>query len=101
MQTRETIYFSRLKGPYGLLPDFAATPVEMDEVFWSTTEHEYQAQKFLRVYRQELVRVSMSAGDAARIGRANRDLHRSDWAEIKIPVMHAASRHGIRQRVLP
>ena len=97
MPTPDIIAFSKLKGPFRLLPNFAPTPVTIDEVVWPSSEHYYQAQKFLLLYLQKTILAAPTPRDAADIGRRNADLYRPDWAEIKVTVMHTALRAKARQ----
>ncbi|AOS46113.1 Swarming motility protein YbiA [Lacunisphaera limnophila] len=91
------ILFSKLRGPYRLLPNFAPTAVSIDEVLWTSVEHYYQAQKFSQLFYQDLIKKAPTAWDAAKLGRQHPDKYRSDWESIKITVMHLALRAKARQ----
>lgn len=86
------IYFSKLRGPYRLLPNFAPTAITIDEVVWPSVEHFYQAQKFTQLVMQDMIKKAPTAWDAAKLGRKHPDKYRPDWEIIKLTVMHLALR---------
>jgi len=93
----EVIYFSKLRGPYRCLPNFAPTPIEIAGVVWATSEHFYQAQKFTDVSVQDQIATAATAYDAAHRARAMADHVRADWHEIKLAVMLTALRAKANQ----
>ena len=63
------INFYSTSDDYGDFSNFAAWPIKVDGKTWPTSEHYFQAQKFLdEKYREEIRRVS-SPMVAARMGR--------------------------------
>ncbi|WP_369622542.1 NADAR family protein, partial [Pseudoalteromonas distincta] len=62
-------FYSIRDKEYGCFSNFAAAPFELDGKYWPTTEHYYQAQKFLDPTLQKQVRQTKKPGDAARLGR--------------------------------
>ncbi len=59
-------------------------------VYWATSEHYFQAQKFIDTPYLEKVRQTKTPKDAANMGR-NRSLPlRSDWEQVKDDVMRKA-----------
>lgn len=93
----ETIYFYSLKGPYGAFSNFSAHPIDLDGHVWPTSEHYFQAMKFLDPAIQAQVRRRSSPGRAALMGR-RRDLPlRADWEEVKEAIMLAALRAKFAQ----
>jgi ribA/ribD-fused uncharacterized protein len=82
-----TIYFFKIKEPYGCFSNFAPYSIQEGGLLWLTSEHYYQAWKFLDYETRERIRLMPKPGDAAREGR-RRDLPlREDWEEIKVSVM--------------
>lgn len=87
MSTVREIKFYRSSDPFGWMSNFARFPIELDGKDWPTSEHYYQAQKYLDPQLQERVRLASGPGQAALIGR-DRDLPlREDWDEVKDDVM--------------
>ena len=69
--TRMPIHFYHSTDPYGFLSNYAAAPIFVDGVAWSTTEHYYQAQKFADPVRQEAIRAAPSPDAAKRLAWAS------------------------------
>ena len=63
----------------------------------NTSEHYFQAQKFLVPEIQEKIRQIASPMDAALEGRNRQNPLRPDWEEVKDEVMHQALRMKFRQ----
>jgi ribA/ribD-fused uncharacterized protein len=87
----KTIYFYRPQDQYGILSNFARTPILLDELTWPTSEHLFQALKFTadadnQSYR-ERIRCAYTPAEAARLGRSRSIAIRSDWENIKIKAM--------------
>eukprot|EP00771_Trimastix_marina_P000945 gnl/Trimastix_PCT/1981.p2 GENE.gnl/Trimastix_PCT/1981~~gnl/Trimastix_PCT/1981.p2 ORF type:complete len:182 (-),score=23.35 gnl/Trimastix_PCT/1981:43-513(-) len=87
---RRTINFYRAGDTWGLFSNFYASPVYLDEKRWPTTEHYFQAQKFLEERYQEEIRRAPKPRDAANLGRRRDWPLRKDWEEIKEDVMERA-----------
>lgn len=86
------IRFYSTHGPYGELSNFASYGIEMEGKWYPTTEHYFQAQKFLDDAYREQIRQAHSPMFAARLGRSRKVPLRSDWEDIKLNVMRAALR---------
>lgn len=84
------IQFYRVTDDYGILSNFAPFPIKIDDIVWPTTEHYFQAQKFLDKQDQEEIRQARTPFEAAEMGRDRSRQLRSDWEEIKINVMRKA-----------
>ena|SRR5665213_582702 len=54
---------------------------------WMTSEHAYQASKFIDEATCKLVKNARSAHDAKKIARANYDKLRADWKVLKLLFM--------------
>ncbi len=93
---RARILFYRVNEPYGFLSNFARYPIDLDGRVWPTSEHFFQAQKFVDPTRQEQVRGAVSAMDAARLGRTLPGL-RPDWDAVRDGAMLRALRAKFAQ----
>lgn len=91
------IYFYREREqPYGCFSNFSAHSFILDELDWATSEHYFQAQKFVGTPHLEAVRQTKTPNDAAKMGR-NRALPlRANWEQIKDDVMRKAVLHKFR-----
>lgn len=86
-----TIYFYvEREQPYGCFSNFSKHGFMLDELYWITSEHYFQAQKFVGTEYLEILRQTKTPKDAANMGR-NRSLPlRSDWEQVKDDVMRKA-----------
>lgn len=86
-----TIYFYvEREVPYGCFSNFSAHGFMLDDLYWRTSEHYFQAQKFVGSIYLEKIRELKAPKDAANMGR-NRALPlRSDWEQVKDAVMRRA-----------
>jgi ribA/ribD-fused uncharacterized protein len=100
------IRFYRADGEYGFLSNFALYPITLDGKEWSTSEHYFQARKFLDEMLQEEIRSASTPGEAARLGRDRARPLRADWELVKDDVMYEVvlakfSQHpDLRERLL-
>lgn len=82
------IYFYGSKEqPYGCFSNFSAHGFELDGLWWPTSEHYFQAQKFAGTPHVEEVRRAQSPKQAAMRGRSRQRPLRADWEEVKDEVM--------------
>jgi ribA/ribD-fused uncharacterized protein len=86
----ETIRFYRVSDKFGWMSNFAGYPIELDGRTWPTSEHYFQAQKFLEREHQEAIRQTASAMIAARMGRDRKRPLRKDWESVKVDLMRRA-----------
>ncbi|KAF8945634.1 hypothetical protein BGZ47_002289 [Haplosporangium gracile] len=87
---KDNINFYRQGDAYGEFSNFYYAPITIDGLEWPTTEHYFQAQKFAHIEDKqyvELVRISKTPSDAAKLGRNRSFPLRPDWEEIKDDVM--------------
>lgn len=83
-----TIYFySNREEPYGCFSNFSRHGVELDGAWWATTEHYFQAQKFMDASYAEKIRTAFTPKQAADLGRSRSVLLRADWEAVKDAVM--------------
>ncbi|WP_017662499.1 NADAR family protein [Baaleninema simplex] len=88
-----TIYFySTRKQPYGCFSNFSSHGFELDGYWWKTSEHYFQAQKFVTSDPQwsDRIRDSKTPKEAARLGRSRQHPLRKDWEEVKENIMERA-----------
>lgn len=86
-----TIYFYvEREKPYGCFSNFSAHGFMLDDLYWATSEHYFQAQKFIGTAYLEKVRQAKTPKDAANMGRARSLPLRSDWEQVKDDVMRKA-----------
>jgi N-glycosidase YbiA len=86
-----TIYFySAHEQPYGCFSNFSAHAFELDGLSWATSEHYFQAQKFVGTLHLEAIRLAKSPAVAARMGRSRQRPLRPDWERVKDNVMRKA-----------
>ena len=62
----------------------------MDEKWYPTSEHYFQAMKFEDEAYQEKIRTCHSPMEAANLGRSRQVKLREDWEEVKIDIMRDA-----------
>lgn len=86
----EPIRFYKLRDPYGGFSNFAPYPVRIDGKVWPTTEHYFQAQKFVGTPYEESIRTTASPMIAARLGRSRKQPLRKDWEIVKDSIMEKA-----------
>lgn len=73
-------------GDYRFLSNFWWCEVEYDFVKYPSTEHAYQAAKYLDLAKRDEIRQAKGFGDAKRLARAPGI--REDWDEYRIKVMY-------------
>ncbi|MBO3463414.1 NADAR family protein [Aetokthonos hydrillicola Thurmond2011] len=85
-----TIYFYSTIDQYGAFSNFSRHGIKLDDLWWATTEHYFQAQKFEDALYREKIRNAPSAKEAANLGRSRKLPIRADWEQIKDDVMYRA-----------
>ena len=102
----EPIRFYSLKDPYGEFSNFAPFLITLNGRRWPTSEHFFQAQKFVGTPHEEEIRQARSPMIAARMGRSRKRPLRKDWESSKDGVMLDALRakfgqhEGLRKLLL-
>jgi len=84
------ILFYRINDPYGGFSNFSAHPIKLKDRVWPTSEHYFQAQKFVGTEHEEQVRQAGSPMIAARMGRSRERPLRPDWESVKDDLMREA-----------
>ncbi|MEM1425573.1 MAG: NADAR family protein, partial [Cyanobacteria bacterium P01_H01_bin.130] len=94
------IYFYKLSGPYGCFSNFSPHWVDLKGDYWPTSEHFYQAQKFVGSPDEALItkiRRAATPAKAAALGRDPNHRMRSDWDHVKQGVMYQVVREKFRR----
>ncbi|MEM9771678.1 MAG: NADAR family protein [Cyanobacteria bacterium P01_D01_bin.73] len=87
------IYFYKENQAYGCFSNFSPHRVYLQGYSWPTSEHFYQAQKFVNSDDEALVSIIRQAStptEAAAIGRDPQNHVREDWEQVKQRVMREA-----------
>ncbi|NSX54872.1 NADAR family protein [Parasulfitobacter algicola] len=87
-----TIYFYAQTDPYAEFSNFAPYGVAMDDIWWPTVEHYFQAQKFHDVDYREQIRRCSKPKDAKALGMTRKLALREDWEQVKDQIMLDAVR---------
>lgn len=86
-----TIYFYTTRDKsYGCFSNFSAHGFELDGVWWPTSEHYFQAQKFAGTSHLEEIRQAKTPKIAAKMGRDRKRPLRQDWEAVKEEIMKKA-----------
>lgn len=93
----EPIKFYRVSQEFGFFSNFSAHPISLKCKLWPTSEHYFQAQKFVGSEFEEQVRLAASPKEAAAIGRDRSLPLRKDWEEVKDNIMFEAVLAKFRQ----
>lgn len=90
MSDERVIRFYSVADEFGAFSNFAPFPIRLDGKTWPTSEHYFQAQKFLDEEHIEAIRRAKSPMIAARLGRSRQCPLRRDWESVKLDVMRKA-----------
>ena len=81
------IRFYETDKAYGCFSNFSRHPVVIDDVTWPTSEHYFQARKFLDEADRDAVRAAPNGFVAAQMGRERHRSFRQDWDAVRDQVM--------------
>ena len=84
------IYFYSQTDEWSEFSNFAPLGILMDEEWWPTVEHYFQAQKFEDASYREKIRRSRKPKDAKALGRTRKLPLRKDWEQVKDDIMYSA-----------
>ena len=93
----EVIHFYSTSGEYGCFSNFSRHTVFLKGKRWPTSEHFFQAQKFVGTEHEDAVRKAQTPGESARMGRDRKRPLRRDWESVKDAVMLDAVRAKFTQ----
>ena len=85
------------EGRYYMFSNFSSFAVEWRGVVWMTSEHAYQAAKFVDVDVVERIRLARSAHEAKAISKSNEDKKLKNFDDIKVGVMEEILRAKLSQ----
>ena len=85
-------FYSTREQPYGCFSNFSQHGFKLDELWWATSEHYFQAQKFVDTDRPwfDKIRSVKTPKEAATMGRDRNHPLRSDWEQVKDEIMKRA-----------
>ena len=86
----DTINFYSVSDAYGCFSNFSPHTITLQGKTWPTSEHYFQARKFIGTPDEEEVRQARSPMIAARMGRSRKRPLRKDWESVKDRIMHEA-----------
>eukprot|EP01119_Soliformovum_irregulare_P003725 TRINITY_DN1476_c0_g1_i1.p1 TRINITY_DN1476_c0_g1~~TRINITY_DN1476_c0_g1_i1.p1 ORF type:complete len:463 (-),score=37.82 TRINITY_DN1476_c0_g1_i1:53-1441(-) len=89
-RSQKRIEFYNANEPYYEFTNFFDAPFSLDGKRWPTSEHYFQAHKFLILYDQDVIRSCSTPRDAFSKARSMDHLKRPDWESVKDEVMHRA-----------
>jgi ribA/ribD-fused uncharacterized protein len=87
-----TIYFYSTRETYGCFSNFSRHGFELDGYYWLTSEHYFQAYKFVETDPVwfEKIREVKTPKEAAKMGRDRAHPLRKDWENVKDEIMKRA-----------
>ncbi|WP_066376866.1 NADAR family protein [Anabaena sp. CA = ATCC 33047] len=85
-----TIYFYTARENYGCFSNFSPHGFMLDNLYWYTSEHYFQAQKFVGTIHLEQIRLAKTPKEAANMGRDRKRPLRDDWEQVKDNIMRKA-----------
>ncbi|MFZ6746945.1 NADAR family protein [Undibacterium sp. JH2W] len=88
--TLSSIKFYSTEGEYGEFSNFSRYSISLKGKMWPTSEHYFQAQKFLDAQYREKIRTAKTPSIAARLGRSRTHKIRVDWESVKVQIMREA-----------
>lgn len=91
------IHFYSVGDDYGEFSNFARYPISIGKQRWPTTEHYFQAQKFVDTKAREEIRKAKTPDIAVRLGRDRKKKLRPDWDSARIGVMRVALKAKFEQ----
>jgi N-glycosidase YbiA len=62
----------------------------LDDLYWYTSEHYFQSQKFVGTLHVEQIRLAKTPKQAANMGRERKRPLRPDWEQVKDKIMREA-----------
>ena len=87
---KPTIKFYSTNDTYGEFSNFALYPIKLKGKTWQTTEHYFQAQKFVGTAHEDKIRKAPNPMKAAQLGRTRKVKIRKNWDKFKDNVMYDA-----------
>lgn len=91
------IRFYKEFGPLGYLATYSNHGFMKDGIYWKTSEHYYQAQKFSDSAVRQLIINAPTPKEASNIGRNRMYTLREDWELVKQQIMFDAVYYKFKQ----
>ncbi|MBD1862664.1 MULTISPECIES: NADAR family protein [Trichocoleus] len=83
-------FYDVYENPYGCFTNFSRHGCELDGDWWLTSEHYFQAQKFIGTPHAEQIRKLPTPRDAFNTAQTLKPFVRSDWLKARDDVMRKA-----------
>lgn len=87
---KKVINFYSTKDDYGCFSNFSRHKLFLKDKSWKTSEHYFQAQKFVGTSHEEELRLADSPMEVAKMGRDRKRPLRKDWETAKDDIMREA-----------
>ena len=84
----DTIFFYAQTDAFSEFSNFAPYGVALDDLWWPTAEHYFQAQKFESEKYRDRIRRASRPKDAKALGMTRALPLRADWEDVKDGLMH-------------
>lgn len=81
------LHFYEPDETYGFLSNFFHAPIDVEDKCWLTSEHYYQAQKFINTTISDEIHQCQSPDMAFALSRYYQSEVRPDWDEVRLEVM--------------
>ncbi|KHD07235.1 Swarming motility protein ybiA [Candidatus Thiomargarita nelsonii] len=85
-----TIYFYSSHDEYSEFSNFSRHGFTLDDKYWRTVEHYFQAKKFPGLPQEERIRTAPTPSKAKQLGRSRTSPLRADWEKVKDDIMRQA-----------
>ncbi|WP_338137336.1 NADAR family protein [Vibrio kanaloae] len=95
-QNKEVLFYEP-EDPNGYLSNFAACPIKVDDKVWATSEHYYQAMKFVSEALRNTIFEASTPAEAFSLSRYYEGQVREDWYDIRVEVMQFIVTEKFRQ----
>ncbi|MBB6372631.1 GTP cyclohydrolase II [Chryseobacterium shigense] len=90
MKDSNDILFYDEDGLFFEFSNFYPLPVKIDGAFWLTSEHFYQAQKFINDSSKEKIRLAKTAEEAYLLGNNLQESRVDNWENRRVQIMERA-----------
>jgi len=85
-----TIYFYSSRDEYFEFSNFSRHGFTLEDKYWPTVEHYFQAKKFSGHPQEERIRTAPTPSKAKQLGRSRTAPLRADWEKVKDDIMRKA-----------
>jgi N-glycosidase YbiA len=89
-RTNEIRFYGQRHVPYGVFSNFSDHPITIDGRKWKTSEHYFQAMKFVGTPYETQIRDAPTPGNAKTLGASRNVSLRADWETVKDRIMYDA-----------